>query len=421
LVESGPSARPTGTGPLEGILVVDLTRVLSGPYATMLLGDLGATVLKVESPGTGDTTRHSAPFKNGQSHYFLSINRNKQSVAIDLSTDEGRRLVRQLCDKADVLIENFRPGMLKKLGLAPESFEQTNPGLVICSISGFGQTGPLRDRIAYDVITQAMSGVISTNGDPDGAPMRLSVPLGDLTGGLMATIGVLAALCGRRQGRGERYVDLSLHDGLISMLGYMATLYEVSGRTPERVGSRHHSIVPYGIFETRDGHLAIAIFTSKFWEKFCTAIGQPELAHAERFRRTRDRMANRVELESLVEAVLMERSTAEWTALFEQADVPASPILSVPDAVEHAHTRSRGMFPTLSHPAYGSVRVPGPPVRLGGKAIADPAAPPLLGEHTAAVLQGVLGLDAAEIARLAAAGVIATADTPAASSGGEAA
>lgn len=401
------------SGPLEGMVVIDLTRVLSGPYATMLLGDLGATVIKVENPRGGDTTRHSAPFKRGQSPYFLSVNRNKKSLALDLAADEGRDIVRTLCQTADVLIENFRPGTLPKMGLAPEKLWATNPGLVVCSISGFGQTGPLRDRIAYDVITQAMSGVISVNGEPDGPPVRLSIPVGDLTGGMLADIGILAALVGRDRGRGGRYVDFSLHDGLISMLGYMATLYDVSGRAPGRVGSRHHTIVPYGTFRTKDGFLALAVFTTRFWEKFSAAIGRADLGADPRFRKTSDRMRNRVDLERMIEEILAERTTAEWADLFEDADVPASPILSIDEALEHPHTASRGMFPTLSHPSYGEVRVPGPPLRLGGAAAAQPAPPPLLGEHSVEILRDRLGFDPGEIERLIGKGIAATPESAA--------
>jgi crotonobetainyl-CoA:carnitine CoA-transferase CaiB-like acyl-CoA transferase len=388
-------------------VVIDLTRVLSGPYATMLLGDLGATVIKIESPDTGDTTRHSAPFRAGQSHYFLAINRNKHSVAVDLSTEQGRDLVRRLCAGADVLIENFRPGAMAAMGLSIETLQAANPALIACSISGFGQTGPLRDRIAYDVITQAMSGILATNGEPEGEPIRLSIPIGDLSGGLFAVIGIVAALLGRQRGQSARHIDLSLHDGLISQLGYLATLYDFTGRSPERIGRRHHSVVPYGSFRTRDGHLALAIFTTKFWIRFCTAIGRPELARDPRFRSTAERMRNRVALEAIVEDVLGGHDTAHWTGLFEASDVPASPILTVAEALEHRHTQARGMFPAITHPDYGAARVPGPPLRLGGPAIDQPRPPPLLGEDTVAVLKERLGLSEVEIGRLRDAGVIA--------------
>lgn len=391
---------------MAGVIVLDLTRVLSGPYATMLLGDLGATVIKVEDPQGGDTTRHSAPFRAGQSHYFVAVNRNKKSIALDITTPAGRTVLLDLCHKADVLIENFRPGVMARLNLDEAVLRAANPALILCSISGFGQTGPLRDRIAYDVITQAMSGALSTNGERDGPPLRLSIPIGDLAGGMMATIGVLAALFGRRQGRGTRSIDVSLHDTLISMLGYMASLYDMSGQTPGRTGSRHHSIVPYGTFRTQDGWLALAIFTTRFWQKFCAAIGKPELARDPRFLRTRDRMANRGELEAMMETLLVTRTTAAWEALLQQADVPASAILSVAEAVEHPHTAARGMFQTLTHPAYGPVRVPGPPLRLGGAQMEAPIAPPLLGQDTEAVLREVLGCDANQLAALRDSGAI---------------
>jgi formyl-CoA transferase/CoA:oxalate CoA-transferase len=405
------AASGSARGPLEGAVVVDLTRVLSGPYATMLLADLGATVIKIESVGTGDTTRHSAPFQEGQSHYFLAINRNKQSVSVDLSKDEGRSLVRRLCAQADVLIENFRPGAMEAMGLSIESLQRDNPKLIACSISGFGQTGPLRDRIAYDVITQAMSGILSTNGEPDGEPIRLSLPIGDLTGGLFAVIGIVSALLGREKGQAARRIDLSLHDCLISQLGYLGTLYDLTGRSPERIGRRHHSVVPYGTFRTADGHLALAIFTTRFWVKFCSAIGRSELATDPRFRSTADRMRNRAELESIVEDILIGRTTAQWEHLLAAADVPASPILSVAQALEHPHTHARQMFPEVAHPAYGSIRVPGAPLQLGGEAAVHPVAPPLLGEHTDEVLRGRLGLSEDEIALLKQSGVISSPET----------
>ena len=400
------SACASGPAPLAGVVVLDLTRVLSGPYATMLLGDLGATVIKIEDPKGGDTTRHSPPYKAGQSHYFASVNRNKQSVALDLTVTRGRELLLSLVRKADVLIENYRPGVMDRLGLDESTLRAANPDLILCSISGFGQTGPLRNRIAYDVITQAMSGVLSTNGDPQGPPVRLSLPMGDLAGGLMATIGVIASLFGRSRGSPARTIDLSLHDTLISMLGYMATLYDVTGETPRRTGSRHPSIVPYGTFRTSDGWLALAIFTTPFWRKFCAAIERPDLAKSALYASTRDRMTHRQELEATVETIISQRSTADWESLFEEADVPASAILSVPEALEHPQTQARNMFPRIDT-ANGSMRIPGLPLRLGGAHALSPGAPPFLGEHTVAVLRDVLALDEGVIASLLAEGVVA--------------
>ena len=401
------------SGPLEGVVILDLTRVLSGPYATMLLGDLGATVIKVEDPRTGDTTRHSAPFQAGASHYFLTLNRNKKSLALDIKTPRGLEIVKSLCRRADVLVENFRPGKLAQLGLDAETLRATNPALIVCSISGFGQNGPLRDRIAYDVIAQAMSGVLSTNGEPDGPPVRLSLPVADCAAGLFADIGILAALLARDRGREVRSIDIGLFDGLISMLGYMTTLYSMNGQTAPRVGSRHQSVVPYGTFATNDGWLALAVFSSKFWMKFCKAVEREDLASDERFKRTRDRMQNRGALEAEIEAIMLTRSTAQWDEMLQRADVPASAILTVPQALDHPQTAARGMFPEISHPAYGTFRVAGPPLKMGGKNVDHPTAPPLLGEDTADVLRVFAQLSDDEIAALVRDGVATVAERPA--------
>lgn len=400
------SPHTDSAGPLEGIVVIDLTRVLSGPYATMLLGDLGATVIKIEHPIGGDTTRHSAPFKNGQSHYFLSINRNKKSVGLDISKPRGQEILRSLCERADVLIENFRPDAMKRFGLDYESLSLLAPNLIYCSISGFGQSGPLRNRLAYDVITQAMSGVLSTNGEPNGAPVRLSIPIGDLNGGLLAVIGILASLAGRNKAQKARFVDISLHDGLISALGYMATHYDISGSEPQRTGSRHSSIVPYGTYRTRDGWVALAIFTTPFWKNFCTAINRDDLATDPRFSNTVGRMKNRLQLEPIVETIIAQRSTDEWEKLLSEFGVPASPILSIPEALEHEHTSARGMFRSISHRSYGSVRIPGQPLRLGGERADSPLPPPLLGEHTREVLREMLQIGEEELSQLEEHGVI---------------
>jgi formyl-CoA transferase/CoA:oxalate CoA-transferase len=281
-----------------------------------------------------------------------------------------------------------------------------NPDLVVCSISGFGQTGPLRDRVAYDVVNQAMSGILSMNGEPAGPPVRLALPVGDIAGGVFAVIAILSGLWGRERGRRSKPIDIALHDGLISMLGYMATLYDMNGKTPEKTGSRHPSVVPYGTFQTKDGWFAIAIFSTKFWVNFCKAAGRPELASDARFKRARDRMVNRADLESLVEKIILERTTAEWDELCREADIPASPVLTVPEALEHPQTKARGMYWTLSHPAYGSVRVAGTPFHRGGRNSEHPSPPPLLGENTAEVLREYLDLDEERLLALHRSGVV---------------
>jgi len=259
-------------GPLAGLRVIDLSRVLAGPYLTQQLGDLGAEILKIEPPGRGDDTRGFAPHVAGESHYFMALNRNKKSLVIDLRTSEGADLLRQLVAKADILVENYRPGVMQRLGLGYEDLAQLNPRLIYCAVSGFGLSGPLRDRPSFDIVTQAMSGVLSVNGDKGGQPVKLGVPLGDMVGGVFGSIGVLAALEERhRTGRG-RLVDISLHDGLMGMLGYLSQLYWVGGADPKPVGSAHPSLVPYGAFNAADGQIIIACLTEGFWAALCKAL-----------------------------------------------------------------------------------------------------------------------------------------------------
>jgi crotonobetainyl-CoA:carnitine CoA-transferase CaiB-like acyl-CoA transferase len=393
------------SGPLAGIKVLDLTRVLSGPFATMLLGDLGADVVKVEEPGTGDTTRHTQPFINGQSHYFVAINRNKRSLALDLKSAAGKQVLLDLVRWADVVVENFRPGVLDRLGMGYDRMLGENPRVIVCGISGFGQDGPLRDKPSFDVIAQAMGGAMSVTGDPGGPPMRLGLPMGDLSGGLYAVIGILAALEERRRtGRG-RVVDVSLLDCMVGLLGYLATLRFATGEDPEPVGSRHHQIVPYGAFRCADGYIVIAVFTGAFWRKFCPAIGHPELVTDPRFARTADRMKNRAELEALVESILRERTVAEWSQVFDSGDVPAAPIHGVGAVFEDPQVKHRQMRLILDHPVYGQVPVSGPVVKFPGTPSRPAMAPPLLGEHSVSVLQG-LGYGSDDIQRLLEARVI---------------
>ena len=263
-----------------------------------------------------------------------------------------------------------------------------------------------------------MSGVLAMNGEMDGPPVRLSLPVGDLNGGLLAVIGILASLAGRSKGQKGRFVDISLQDGLVSALGYMATHHDVSGEKSERSGSRHSSIVPYGTFTTKNGWIALAIFTTPFWRKFCAAVGREDLATDSRFSNTAGRMENRRTLEPIVDSIIVKRTTEEWDRLLEQCNVPASAILSIPEVLEHEHTHARGMFPSISHSAYGAVRVPGPPIRLGGHQVEQPLPPPLLGEHTREVLGDLLKLDGAEINRLEDDGIIGRASSSQQKNGG---
>ncbi|WP_416896426.1 MAG: CaiB/BaiF CoA transferase family protein [Minwuia sp.] len=392
-------------GPLAGLKVLDLTRVLAGPYATQSLGDLGAEVWKVEPPD-GDDTRRFPPFVGGESHYFLALNRSKKSLAIDLKQADGQALLRRLAAEADILVENYRPGVMARLGLDYGTLSALNPGLIYCSISGFGQTGPLKDKPAFDIVTQAMSGALSVNGEKGRAPVKLGLPLGDMVGGVYGPIAILAAVHERHAtGRG-RLIDISLQDGLIGMLGYLAQLAFVTDEDPQPVGSMHPTLVPYGAFPASDGQIVIAVLSEAFWPKLCRALGRPDLAGEPRFATLADRRENRDELEAIVSGITAQQTVAEWEARLEAHDVPHAPILGVGAALDHPHAKVREMVVTAEHPSAGDIRMTGRPVKFPGAPQTALTAPPRLGEHTVEVLRDVLGCQETELGDLAARGVI---------------
>ena len=390
--------KKTSPGPLTGVKVVDFSRVLAGPFATQILGDLGAEVIKVEEPDAGDPSRNNPPFVGGESHYFVSINRNKQSIAIDLKSPEGKQVALDLMQGCDVVIENFRPNVMAKLGLDYETVKRGNPGVVYCSISGFGHTGPMANLPAYNEVMQALTGLMSMNGKEDGPPMKLGVPVGDMGGGLFAVIGVLAALNERtRTGRGQ-WVDVALYDSMVSFLGYFAGLYFATGESPKRVGSGHHSIAPLGVFAASDGYMALSIFTTKFWRNFCNAIGQPELATDPRFARAGARVGNKQVLEKTLRELFVRRNLAEWDELLTAADVPHARVRSVGEVLEDAHSRERNMVLEVDHPTAGKIRNVGRAIKFSGHDAAAAMLPaPLLGGDTVDILAGLLGYGKARI------------------------
>jgi crotonobetainyl-CoA:carnitine CoA-transferase CaiB-like acyl-CoA transferase len=402
-------ADETGRLPLSGVRVLDLSRVLAGPFATCILGDLGADVIKVEEPG-GDHVRTLPPFyEGGESHYFLAVNRNKRSIVVDLKKPEGRDLILDLAAKSDVVVENFRPDVMDRLGIGFDTLKARKPDMILCSISGYGRSGPLRDRPSFDLVTQARSGVMSITGEPDGPPTKLGLPMGDLGGGLWGAIGVLAAL-NRRHATGEaQHIDLSLLEGLVGLLGYLGQLAFMTGRSPGRVGSAHHNIVPYGRFEVADGHLVLALHVGSFWRRFCLAIGRDDLLADPRFRTTTDRRNNRVELQAEVEEIMRGRTRAEWSRLLEEADVPHGPILDVLEALEQEQLAEREAIAVMNHPTAGTVRQVRSPVRFADETPPGEVGPsPRLGEHSRQICATVLGWDDERIDALEAAGVLNT-------------
>jgi crotonobetainyl-CoA:carnitine CoA-transferase CaiB-like acyl-CoA transferase len=393
-------------GPLVGLRVLDFTRILAGPFATQILGDLGAEILKIEPPGVGDETRTFAPHRAGESHYFVAVNRNKKSLVVDLRTEAGMQIVYDILPVIDVVVDNFRPGVLARLGLSWEKMQALNPRVVYCAISGFGLTGPLRDKPSFDIITQALTGAMSVNGEAGSDPVKLGLPMGDLVGGIFGAIGTLAALQERsRTGRG-RVVDVSLYDGLMGLLGYLPQLAFFNQRDPMPAGSSHPNIVPYGSFRTSDGVILIACLTQAFWVKLTHAIGQPGLADDPRFRTMEERRVNRESVNEVVGAVLREQTTAHWQRVLEDEDVPNAPLLGVTEALRHSHAVARDMVVHADHPTLGRIHMVGRPIKFPGQEQAPLAAPPLLAQHTAAVLRDELHYSEDRISELRALGVI---------------
>ena len=391
-----------------GVRVLDLSRMLAGPYGSMLLADLGAEVIKVEDPDGGDPMRAMGPpfLPNGESAYFLAINRNKKSVVIDLTRPAGREVFLDLVRSADVVWENFRPDVLSRLGCDYAALAAVNPRIVMCSISAYGQDGPYRDRPAFDLALQAMGGAMSLTGEADGEPVRMGLPMGDLAGGMFGAFAVAGALYQRAvTGRGA-HIDLSLLDCQVSLLTYLAQYFWTDGRVPRRLGSAHTSVVPYGSLATRDGHLIVAVFSEKFWGAFCRAVEHPEWETDPRFAINRDRVAHRHELLPLVEHAFAERTTEEWLMRLRREAVPAAPILSVDRVLADPQVHHRGMVAQVHHEQLGALPTLGTPVKIDGADKVALAPPPRLGEHTEATLNTLLGYSAARVTALREAGAV---------------
>ncbi|HMH68993.1 MAG TPA: CaiB/BaiF CoA-transferase family protein [Pinirhizobacter sp.] len=393
-------------GPLSDVKILDFTRVLSGPFATLTLADQGAEIIKIESPRGGDDTRHFPPFRGELSHYFTALNRNKKSIVLDLATEEGRGIARDLARHCDVVVENFRPGVMEQMGLGYEALSAQNPSLVYCAISGFGAEGPFRDRPAFDIVVQALSGVISVNAEPGETVTKLGLPMGDMIGGINGAIGILTALHERsRTGKGS-FVDISMLDGMTGLLGYLAQIFFVTGKSPPPVGSSHPNIVPYGSFPTADGRMIIACLTSNFWQNLTRAIEREDLLQDERFKEYAGRLAHRDEIDAIVQERTVLRTTAEWEARFAQFDVPHAPVLSVGEALRQPNTLARGMVGTAHHPQLGEIEMVRSPIRFAGVERTPLQVPRALGQDTAEVLASMLGLDEERIQALRDAGII---------------
>lgn len=399
---------------LEGIRVLDLTRAMAGPYCTMMLGDLGADVIKVERPGTGDESRgwgppfvgeptESAP---GESAYFLSVNRNKRSITLDLKSEAGLEIMQRLIEKADVFVENFRTGVLDKMGLGVVQAQNLNPGLIYCSISGYGRTGPYADRPGYDVIIQAEGGMMGITGPVEGPPSRVGIPIVDITSGMFAASSIMAALFARtRTGEGQ-HLDISLFDTQAALLTNVAANYLIGGEPPGRLGNDHPNLAPYAAFPASDKWFVIGVANETQWERFCAAIGKPELQGDTRFETNRVRVENRTALSALLEELFSERTAEEWLERFKAAGLPCGPINDIREVFNHPQVGPREMTIESDHPSAGIIKTTGFPYKLSGTPPALRLPPPRLGEHNEEILMELLGYDERTVAGFRQTGVI---------------
>jgi crotonobetainyl-CoA:carnitine CoA-transferase CaiB-like acyl-CoA transferase len=387
--------------PLNGIRVLDLTHVLAGPFCTQILGDLGAEVIKIERPGVGDPTRRMPPHTvKDQSAYFMALNRNKKSLTLDLKAPEGREIFYGLTPKADVVMNNFTPGTMEKLGLGYEDLQKINPKIVWASVTGYGQTGPYRERPSYDIIVQAMGGAMSYTGEPGKPPVRCGIPIGDLGGAVFAVIGILSALVSRSLTGEGRMVDISMLDVQIALHTYRAKYYFVAGEIPQPVGTAHVSNVPLRAYRTKDSALVIEAYIDHFFRNLCKNMDMEKLADDPRFSTRAKRLENREELDRILEEAFLKKTTDEWLELFIKLEVPAGPINTVDKAVADPQVLSRNMVVEIDSPHVGRTKDVGSPIKVSGVDQIKYTYPPALGEHTEQVLKDMLGYSAEKIAAL---------------------
>ncbi|RJQ07752.1 MAG: CoA transferase [Bacillota bacterium] len=397
---SSPEAGAAPEGALSGIRVLDLSRVLAGPFCTALLADMGAEVIKVEQPGRGDDSRHFAPFRNGESGYFISLNRGKKSVTLNLKNPRAVELFKELTRLSDVVVENFKPGVLDKLGLGYRALAEVNPRIIVASISGFGQTGPYATRPAYDIVAQAMGGLMSITGYPDTPPTRVGESFGDLTAALYTAWAITAALYARdRLGVGQ-HIDVAMTDSVFSLLVTATCIYTYGGVVPGRVGNRHPISTPFDSFRAGDGHVIIAVANDEMFRRLAEAMGRPDLADDPRFMTDELRTRHEPELKRIIEEWIDARPVAEIVALLDSHSIPSSPILSVDQVLEGEHLAARGLVAHVEHPKAGRVPVVGQPVLMSGTPGRVRGPSPLLGEHTEEILAELLGMEPTEIEAL---------------------
>ena len=394
-------------GPLEGIRVVDLTRILAGPYCTMMLGDMGAEVIKIEHPQGGDDTRGwGPPFLNGVSTYFISINRNKKSLTLNLKDERGKELLRDLIRKGDVVVENFRPGTLDKLGFSWEEIHRINPAVIFASLSGFGQTGPRKNEPGFDVVIQGEGGIMSITGEPDGPPSKFGASIGDITAGMLAAQGVLLSLYHREKTGVGQMVDVGMLDGQVALLTYHANNYFGTGKLPPRRGNKHPSITPYETYKCKDGYFNLGVGNDSLWRRFCDAMELAEIKEDPKFAVNKDRVDNRLELQEILDPFFAEKTVGETIETLRGAGIPCGPINNLEQVLNEPQILAREMVVDIDVPVAGPTKVTGVPIKLSETPGAVRTPPPTLGQHTDEVLESVLGMDEAQRDTLRKEGVV---------------
>ena len=394
-------------GPLEGIRVVDLTRILAGPYCTMMLGDMGAEIIKVENPDGGDDTRSwGPPFLNGVSTYFISINRNKKSLTLNLKDERGKELLRDLIRKSDIMVENFRPGTLDKLGFSWEEIHRINPAMIFASLSGFGQTGPRKSEPGFDVVIQGEGGLMSITGEPDGPPNKVGASVADITAGMLAAQGILLSLYHREKTGVGQMVDVGMLDGQVALLTYHANGYFATGKIPPRRGNKHPSITPYETYSCKDGYFNLGVGNDSLWRRFCDAMGLGEIKEDPKFAVNKDRVDNRLELQEILDAIFAEKTVEETLDGLRGAGVPCGPINNLAQVLSEPQVLAREMVVDVDVPVAGPTKVTGVPIKLSETPGSVRTPPPTLGQHTEEVLESVLGIDEAQRNALRQEGVV---------------
>jgi len=387
---------------LEDVKVLDLSRVLAMPYCSMMLGDLGAEIIRVERPGLGDETRHwGPPWAGDQSAYYLCTNRNKKSITVDLKKKEGQEIVRRLAQRSDILLENFLPGSLAEMGLGYEQIKAINPGIIYASVTGYGQEGPYRDQPGWDFIIQAQGGLMSIIGESDGPPMKVGVAISDITAGFFACSAILAALHYREKTGIGQHIDIALLDSQVAWLANQASNYLISGKVPHRLGNAHPNIVPYETFKAKDGvYIALGVASNNQWQKFCKLAQLEHLMDDPRYTTNPKRVENRKELVSFLKGIFLKKTSDEWLKLLTEGEIPSAPINTIDRVFADPQVLAREMLVEMEHPVTGKYKVVGSPMKLSETPVQYRIPPPLLGEYTEEVLRGILGYEKARIARL---------------------